>query len=299
MNTHELLAAARGGSLRASGQLLSLVEGPARDEVLSALDTSLTARVVGFTGPPGAGKSTTVAAIVGAYRVRGQRVAVLAVDPSSPYTGGALLGDRVRMTRHINDPEVLIRSVATRGHLGGLAAAVPGAIRLLGALAYDLIVLETVGVGQSEIEIAAIADPTVVVLSPGGGDAIQAAKAGLLEVADVIVINKADRDGADQTARDLRAETDAPVLKLVATRGQGLAGLVEAIDTHHRADSHPRRTAHARAHILSLAQARLQTHPDLSELAARVAAGRCDAYTAADRLFLRLAQPSVKPMAHD
>src|SRR5918997_306515 len=136
-----------------------------------------------------------------------RRVAVLAVDPSSPYSGGALLGDRIRMAAHINDPDVLIRSVATRGHLGGLAAAVPAAIRLLAALSYDQIVLETVGVGQSEIEIAAVADPTIVILNPGAGDAVQAAKAGLLEVADIVVVNKADRDGADQTVRDLRGET--------------------------------------------------------------------------------------------
>jgi LAO/AO transport system kinase len=295
-NARDLIAAARGGSLRAAGQLLSLVEGHGRDEVLSALDIAGTARVVGFTRPPGAGKSTTVAAIVGAYRVRGQRVAVLAVDPSSPYTGGALLGDRVRMAAHIDDPGVLIRSVASRGYLGGLAAAVPAAIRLLSALAYDLIVLETVGVGQSEIEVAAIADPTVVVLSPGCGDAIQAAKAGLLEVADVIVINKADRDGADQTARDLRAETDAPILKFVATQGHGLPDLVEAIDNHHREDPRRRRMAQARAHILSLAQARLQTHPDLGELAAQVASGRCDADTAAERLLRRLAESRGEPI---
>jgi len=132
------------------------------------------------------------------------RVAVLAVDPSSPYSGGAILGDRIRMAAHINDPDVFIRSIATRGHLGGLAAAVPAAIQLLAALSYDLIVLETVGVGQSEIEIAAVADPTIVILNPGAGDAVQAAKAGLLEVADIVVVNKADRDGAGQTARDLR-----------------------------------------------------------------------------------------------
>ncbi len=207
-------------------------------------------RVIGVTGPPGAGKSTTVGALVGAYRERGLRVAVLAVDPSSPYSGGALLGDRIRMAAHINDPDVLIRSVATRGHLGGLAAAVPAAIRLLAALSYDLIVLETVGVGQSEIEIAAIADPTVVILNPGAGDAVQAAKAGLLEVADLVVVNKADRDGADQTARDLRAEATVPVLKLVAAQGEGVAELVEAIDAHHRSDTPARRTARARTQIL-------------------------------------------------
>ena len=199
------------------------------------------------------------------------RVAVLAVDPSSPYSGGALLGDRIRMAAHINDPDVLIRSVATRGHLGGLAAAVPAAIRLLAALSYDVIVLETVGVGQSEIEIAAIADPTVVILNPGAGDAIQAAKAGLLEVADIVVVNKADRDGADQTVRDLHAETNAPILKIIAAQNDGIAELVEAIDAHHRADSPERRAARARAQILSLAQTRLRSHPDLDRMAELVA----------------------------
>ena len=215
------------------------------------------------------------------------RVAVLAVDPSSPYSGGALLGDRIRMTAHINDPDVLIRSVATRGHLGGLAAAVPAAIRLLAALSYDLVVLETVGVGQSEIEIAAIADPTVVVLNPGAGDAVQAAKAGLLEVADVVVVNKADRDGADQTVRDLRAEVGVPILKLVAAQGEGVPELVAAIDAHHRTDTPQRRVARARTQVLSLAHTLLRTHPELDRLAEQVAGGRSDAYTAAEQLFTR------------
>src|SRR5690606_4552501 len=192
MTSHELVTAARSGSIRAAGRLLSLVEGPRRDEVLAALAETAPPRVIGITGPPGAGKSTTVGALVGAYRERGRRVAVLAVDPSSPYSGGALLGDRIRMAAHINDPEVLIRSVARHGDLGDLAAAVPAAIRLLPALDFDLVVLESVGVGQSEIEIAAIADPTVVIVTRGAGDAVQAAKAGLLEVADLVVVNKAD-----------------------------------------------------------------------------------------------------------
>jgi LAO/AO transport system kinase len=176
MTVDELIEAARTGSARAAGRLLSMVESPRRDEVLNAIGAVSAPRVVGVTGPPGAGKSTTVGALVGAYREQEMRVAVLAVDPSSPYSGGALLGDRIRMAAHINDSDVLIRSVATRGHLGGLAAAVPAAIRLLAALSYDLIVLETVGVGQSEIEIAAVADPTIVILNPGAGDAVQAAK---------------------------------------------------------------------------------------------------------------------------
>jgi LAO/AO transport system kinase len=291
MTIDELIAAARSGSTRAAGRLLSLVESSRRAEVLDALGATTTPRIIGLTGPPGAGKSTTVAALVSAYRSRGMRVAVLAVDPSSPYSGGALLGDRIRMAAHINDPDVLIRSVATRGHLGGLAAAVPAATRLLAALSYDLIVLETVGVGQSEIEIAAIADPTIVVLNPGAGDAVQAAKAGLLEVADIVVVNKADREGADQTVRDLHAETKAPILKLIASRGDGIAELVEAIEAHARADSQQRRTARARAQILSLAQTRLRGHADLDRLAESVAEGRSDPYTAAEQLFAIPVEP--------
>jgi LAO/AO transport system kinase len=286
MTIDELIAAARTGSTRAAGKLLSLVESPRRNEVLDALGVTSPPRILGVTGPPGAGKSTTVGALVGAYREREMRVAVLAVDPSSPYSGGALLGDRIRMAAHINDSDVLIRSVATRGHLGGLAAAVPAAIRLLSALSYDLIVLETVGVGQSEIEIAAIADPTVVILNPGAGDAVQAAKAGLLEVADIVVVNKADREGADQTVRNLRAETHAPILKLVAAQGEGMPELIETIEAHHRADSLERRKARARAQILSLAQTQLRNHPDLDRLAEAVAEGTHDPYTAAERLFV-------------
>jgi len=286
MTIDELVTAARAGSTRAAGRLLSLVESSRRDEVLDALGATRPPRILGVTGPPGAGKSTTVAALVSAYRGRDMRVAVLAVDPSSPYSGGALLGDRIRMAAHINDPDVLIRSVATRGHLGGLAVAVPAAIRLLAALSYDLVVLETVGVGQSEIEIAAVADPTVVVLNPGAGDAVQAAKAGLLEVADIVVVNKADREGADQTVRDLRAETTAPIMKLVASQGDGIPELVDAIEAHHRADSPERRRARARAQILSLAQSRLRAHPELDRLAEAVAGGRDDPYTAAEQLFV-------------
>jgi LAO/AO transport system kinase len=285
MTIDELISAAQKGSTRAAGKLLSLVESPRRNEVLDALGPTSPPRIVGVTGPPGAGKSTTVGALVSAYRESEMRVAVLAVDPSSPYSGGALLGDRIRMAAHINDSDVLIRSVATRGHLGGLAAAVPAAIRLLAALSYDLIVLETVGVGQSEIEIAAVADPTILILNPGAGDAVQAAKAGLLEVADIVAVNKADREGADQTVRDLRGETTVPILKLVAAQGEGIAELVEAIDAHHRADSPERRTARARAQILSLAQTLLRTHPDLDRLAQLVAEGQYDPYTAAEQLF--------------
>ncbi|MEB3979844.1 methylmalonyl Co-A mutase-associated GTPase MeaB [Mycobacterium sp. 663a-19] len=287
MTIADLITGARNGSPRAAGRLLSLVEGERRDEVLANIGSApaFAGPVIGITGPPGAGKSTTIAALVGAYRERGRRVAVLAVDPSSPFSGGALLGDRIRMAAHINDSDVLIRSVATRGHLGGLAAAVPAAIRLLGAIGYDVVMLETVGVGQSEIEIAAVADPTIVILNPGAGDAVQAAKAGVLEVADIVVVNKADRDGAEQTIRDLRAETKAPIVSLVAARGEGISELVAVIDDHHRSDSRERRLARARAQILSLAQTRLRTRPDLDRLAEAVVDGRDDPYTAAERLL--------------
>jgi LAO/AO transport system kinase len=284
MDIQDLLDAARGGSQRAAGRLLSLVESERRDDVLAVLPAR-PVRTVGITGPPGAGKSTTVAVLVSAYRARGLRVAVLAVDPSSPYSGGALLGDRIRMAAHINDPDVMIRSVATRGHLGGLAAAVPAAIRLLAALNYDIVVLETVGVGQSEIEIAAVADPTVAILTPGAGDAIQAAKAGLLEIADIIVVNKADRDGADQTARDLHIETGLPILKIIASQSSGIQELVAAIDAHHRSDTAERRAVRARLQILSLAQSVLQSHPGLDELAGQVAGGALDVYAATTRLL--------------
>lgn len=301
MTIDDLVAQARSGSMRATGKLLSIVESPRRDELLAMLGTR-TARVIGVTGPPGAGKSTTIAVLVAAYRSRGQRVAVLAVDPSSPYSGGALLGDRIRMAAHINDDDVLIRSVATRGHLGGLAAAVPAAIRVLAELSFDVVLLETVGVGQSEIEISAVADPAVVILNPGAGDAVQAAKAGLLEVADIVAINKADRDGADQTVRDLHAETDAPILKIIAARNEGIAELVEAIDAHHRSDSPQRRAARARAQILSLAQSALRTHDGLEALAGAVADGRLDVYSATrallDEAGLRVAAETAESAPH-
>jgi LAO/AO transport system kinase len=284
MTIDELVAAARSGSTRAAGRLLSLVESSRRDDVLAVLGHRAV-RVIGVTGPPGAGKSTTIAVLVTAYRAQGLRVAVLAVDPSSPYSGGALLGDRIRMAAHINDSDVLIRSVATRGHLGGLAEGVPAAITVLAALSYDVVLIETVGVGQSEIEIAAVAEPTVVILNPGAGDAIQAAKAGLLEVADIVAINKADRDGADQTVRDLHAETSAPILKIVAAQNQGIAELVEAIDAHLRADSPERRAARARAQVLSLAQSALRAHPGLDALALEVAERRLDVYAATKALL--------------
>src|SRR5919198_801639 len=241
-----LVAQAREGRPRAVARLISLVEGAAPElrEVMAAL-APLTgnAYVVGLTGSPGVGKSTSTSALVTAYRSTGKRVGVLAVDPSSPFSGGALLGDRVRMSEHASDPGVYIRSMATRGHLGGLAWAAPQAIRVLDAAGCDVVLVETVGVGQSEVEIASQADTSVVLLAPGMGDGIQAAKAGILEIGDVYVVNKADRDGAEATARELNhmlslgearqpGDWRPPIVKTVAARGEGVDEVVDALDKH-------------------------------------------------------------------
>jgi LAO/AO transport system kinase len=232
-----------GGDRRAVARAISLVEdGRPELEELSAGIYARTGRAttIGLTGAPGVGKSTLAAALVGAIRERGFRAAVLAVDPTSPYTGGALLGDRVRMQEHATDPDVFIRSMATRGHLGGMALAAPEAVRILDAAGYDVVMVETVGVGQAEVEVAAATDTAIVVLAPGLGDAVQLAKAGILEAADVFVVNKSDRDGAADVVRGLRQMLhlgasrawDPPILSTVATTGEGVDGLTEATDRH-------------------------------------------------------------------
>jgi LAO/AO transport system kinase len=240
-----LLAAARGGDRRALARLVSLVEQGGRaaravDRVVHPLGGSTT--TIGVTGSPGAGKSTLVSALLGEVRADGDAVAVLAIDPSSPFTGGAILGDRVRMGDHALDPGVFIRSMATRGHLGGLSLAAPAAARVLDAAGWPWVILETVGVGQVEVEVAGEADTTVVVVNPGWGDAVQANKAGLMEIADVFVINKADRPGAADTRRDLEAmqalsaSADPgwvpPIVTTVATNGEGVGELWAAIRRH-------------------------------------------------------------------
>lgn len=240
----DLLARAQSGERRALGRLLSIVEGgggKARDLARIAFPWSeRTEVVVGVTGAPGAGKSTLVSRLVTEARRAGP-VAVLAVDPSSPYSGGALLGDRVRMSDHADDPGVFIRSMASRGHLGGLSLAVPEAIRVLVAAGYPRVLVETVGVGQVEIDVAGAADTTVVVVNPGWGDSVQAAKAGLLEIADVLVVNKADRPGAAEARRDLAAMVDLdpspsgwrpPVLLTDSMAGTGVAELWAATIEH-------------------------------------------------------------------
>lgn len=233
MDVPELVERLRKGEPRAIARALTLVENGSDEaqEILAQLfaDGGV-ARIVGLTGAPGVGKSTLADALARIASQRGHRVAILAIDPTSPYTGGALLGDRARMDAGASDPNVFIRSMATRGHVGGLASAAFEALVLLEAAGKDFILLETVGAGQDEIEVAAAVDVTVVVLAPGLGDQIQASKAGLLEVADILVVNKADRDGADLLAEETRAHTEGkPVLETVARDGTGVEPVYEAI----------------------------------------------------------------------
>ena len=303
-----LVTALDRGDRRALARLLTVVEDGAPDErraVAEALaGRAGRARVIGVTGPPGVGKSTLTTALTAALRANGHRVAVLAVDPSSPITGGALLGDRVRMQAHHDDEDVFIRSMASRGHLGGLAAAVPAALSVLDAAGFDVVVVETVGVGQSEVEVAAAADTTVLVLAPGTGDAVQAAKAGILEVPDVIVVNKADTDGAARLEAELHAMLELgpdagapgawvpPVLRCIAMRGEGVDALVMALEDHARwagGGADARGSARARAAVLGLALATLRgelgSSDSLARLALRVADGQLDAYRAAEELL--------------
>ncbi|MEI2764818.1 MAG: methylmalonyl Co-A mutase-associated GTPase MeaB [Dermatophilaceae bacterium] len=309
-----LVTSARAGSPRAVARLISLVEDghPALREVMAALAPHTgSAYVIGVTGSPGVGKSTSTNAVVAAYRCRGKRVGVLAVDPSSPFSGGALLGDRVRMQDHALDPDVYIRSMASRGHLGGLSWTTPQAIRVLDAAGCEVILVETVGVGQSEVEIAGLADTTIVLLAPGMGDGIQAAKAGILEIGDVFVVNKADRDGADSTVRDLRHMISLgdrtepglwrpPVVKTVASRGQGVDEVMEALDKHvgwlgSTGTLDERRLRRAGDEIESIALAALRGRMGdlraghgIDDYAQAVLEGRTDPYAAADAVLEHL-----------
>jgi LAO/AO transport system kinase len=310
-----LVESARAGAPRAVARLISLVEDahPALREVMAALAPHTGhAHIIGITGSPGVGKSTTTNALVTAYRRQGKRVGILAVDPSSPFSGGALLGDRVRMQDHALDPEVYIRSMASRGHLGGLSWTTPQALRVLDAAGCDVILVETVGVGQSEVEIAGLADTTVVLLAPGMGDGIQAAKAGILEIGDVFVVNKADREGADATVRDIRHMISLgdrtepglwrpPVLKTVAAAGDGIDEVVEAIAKHWawmeaNGTLRQRRIRRAGDEIESIAikalrekMGDLRHGSGVDELAADVVDGRTDPYAAADQVVDALA----------
>jgi LAO/AO transport system kinase len=232
-----------GGDRRAVARAISMVEDGS--DGLAELSEAVyghsgRAYIVGLTGAPGVGKSSLAEQLVRTARTRDRTVAVLAIDPTSPFTGGALLGDRLRMQTHATDPNVFIRSMATRGHLGGMALAAPEAIRILDASGKDLVIVETVGVGQAEVEVATAADTTLVVVQPGWGDAVQAAKAGILEIADVFVVNKADREGAADVVRELkgmlrmgpRQTWEPPIIKTSTVSGEGVDELWEAIEAH-------------------------------------------------------------------
>jgi len=316
----ELAHRAREGDRRALARLLTAVENrtPSGEQALRALyPLAGTAHLVGITGAPGAGKSTLVAALTSVARAAGRPVAIIAIDPSSPITGGAILGDRVRMQQHAGDRDVFIRSMAARGHAGGLAPTTVAAAAVLDAAGFDLILIETVGTGQSEVEVAAIADTTVVVEAPEMGDEVQAIKAGLLEVADLVVVNKADRPGAHRTAAQLRAMLTVgaqqdraalaagrprpkrpEVLLATAATGDGVPDLLAALDRRRPAgpDLEPARVARARVQLDGILADRLRQRldepaiaPVVDQLTADIAAHRLDPYAAADRLLAALA----------
>ncbi|MDZ4825650.1 MAG: methylmalonyl Co-A mutase-associated GTPase MeaB [Actinomycetota bacterium] len=303
-----LVERALGGDRVAVAKLISLVEqgGPdARSAVAQLHPKTGNAWLVGITGAPGSGKSTLTDQLVGAIRATGDEVGVLAIDPSSPFSGGAILGDRVRMQQHATDLGVFIRSMATRGHLGGLAVATPQAVRVLDAVGKPWIVVETVGVGQVEVEIAGQADTTIVVVNPGWGDAVQAAKAGLLEIADIFVVNKADRPGVSDAVRDLEGMLELsgatdwrpPIVRTVATTGEGVDELWGAIGQHRAHLSaegrlEVRRRDRTRAELRAIVAERLlertdalASGPEFDALVDAVASRRSDPYAAADALL--------------
>jgi LAO/AO transport system kinase len=308
MEVSELIEGVLAGDRRSIARAISAVEDDAPE--LAELSAGLYARTgraatIGLTGAPGVGKSTLAAELVRVARADDLRIAVLAVDPTSPYTGGALLGDRVRMQDHALDPGVFIRSMATRGHLGGMALAAPEAVRILDAAGYDVVVVETVGVGQAEVDVAAATDTAVVVLAPGMGDAVQIAKAGILEAADVFVVNKADRDGASDVVKELKQmlhlgparEWDPPVVIATAAQGEGVEEVWAAVREHRgRADESGALAAKRRARLLREAESlaaerfRLRAAQTLDEdpaLGDDLAGRRIDPYGAAQELLRR------------
>ncbi|MBA2720528.1 MAG: methylmalonyl Co-A mutase-associated GTPase MeaB [Chloroflexi bacterium] len=326
---HDLVLAARDGDRRSLARLLTAVENrtPLAEPALREMyPLAGAAHVVGITGPPGAGKSTLVAALIGEVRKAGRAVAVVAVDPSSPITGGALLGDRVRMQSYAGDRDVFIRSMAARGHAGGLASTTGAATAVLDAAGFDLILVETVGTGQSEVEVAAAADTTVVLEAPEMGDEVQAIKAGLLEVADLVVVNKGDKPGAQRTAAQLRAMLVAgggpkvggdpsqarprpkrpEVLITTAATGEGVPELLVALDRHRSSSAtgptDSARLARADALVWAIVAERLRERlraPDQSDATrvtlAAVADHRLDPYAAADALLAVLGSGSASP----
>jgi LAO/AO transport system kinase len=303
----ELLSRARSGDRSALARLLTIVERggvEARQVGRLTYPAGGQTYTVGVTGAPGAGKSTLTNALIREARADGTAVAVLAVDPSSPFSGGAILGDRVRMADHATDEAVFIRSMATRGHLGGLSLATTEAVRALDATGWPWVLIETVGVGQVEVEVAGAADTTVVVVNPGWGDAVQANKAGLLEIADIFVINKADRPGTEETRRDLERMLDLtaptgwrpPVLATTAAIGEGVDELWRAVGRHraHLTDTgelEPRRAARVGDELLRIVaallyeRAQLAGGPRVDDLVAAVATRSIDPWSAAEQLL--------------
>jgi len=300
--TGDLLARARSGDKRSIARLVSVVENdePGAAEAMRALYPQTgRAQIVGITGPPGGGKSTLVNRLAGLYRERSARVAIVAVDPSSPFSGGAILGDRIRMRERFLDDGIFIRSMASRGHAGGLARATSRVVNVLDALGTDVVLVETVGVGQEEVDVIRVVDTVCLVTVPGLGDDIQAIKAGVLEIADVLVVNKADRPGADETARDLAQMLTlakdrpwkSPIVRTSAQSGEGLPQLIDAIDKHRQwsrdsGEHLERRRAAARAEVEALLREAL-----LRELEGRVGESRLDAAVA------RVAERSLDPYA--
>ena len=303
-----LFEAAREGKRLALARLMSLVErGGDEARVLGAhtYAEAGAAYTVGMTGAPGSGKSSLAAELASVVRSEQQRLAILAVDPSSPYTGGAILGDRVRMQDHVTDDGIYIRSMATRGHLGGLSLATPQAIRVLDALSWPWILVETVGVGQVEVEIAGAADTTIVVVNPGWGDSVQANKAGLMEVADIFVINKSDRKGADDTRRDIQqmlelsslGEWEPPIVMTVATDQVGADELWRTVGEHRSylegsGALQARRSLRVQAELTEIVSQSLEQRvitamerPETTELKEKLARGEIDPYAAAARLI--------------
>jgi LAO/AO transport system kinase len=300
--TGDLLVRARSGHKRSIARLVSVIENdePGAAEAMRALYPETgRAQIIGITGPPGGGKSTLVNRLAGLYRERASRVAVVAVDPSSPFSGGAILGDRIRMRERFLDEGIFIRSMASRGHAGGLARATARVVNVLDALGTDVVLVETVGVGQEEVDVIRVADTVCLVTVPGLGDDIQAIKAGVLEIADVLVVNKADRPGADETARDLAQMLSlakdrpwkSPILRTSAQSGEGLPQLIEAIDKHRvwareSGEYLERRRGAARAEVEALLREAL-----LRELEGRVGESRLAAAVA------RVAERSLDPYA--
>jgi LAO/AO transport system kinase len=307
---HALVEEALAGSAPAVARLISLVEAgdPEGYVVLRELHPRTgRAYMIGVTGPPGAGKSTLVDAATRVLRRRGRTVAVVAVDPTSPFTGGALLGDRIRMQDHATDPGVFIRSMATRGNLGGLAPATTDVVKILDAIGYEIIFIETVGTGQAEVDVVGAADTVAIVLVPGMGDTVQTMKAGIMEIGEVFVVNKADHGDPDRTVAEIRMMLQlnplhngwqAPVVKTVATAGQGVEEALAAVDAHRHyltanGALERRRKARRRAEIMRVVEAQARARAvalahrsgRLEELAERVYAGEMDPYTAAEELL--------------